>query len=227
MTTSYQCAGCKLVFSGADPLPMGDTGVIIFPQCPKAEIACEGFFKANLSLQSLQQELEAVENAHVVGLAIVVTAPVMAVPVSSSPTPIAPKWGPKTLVLKAETPEERAASEAAAEIAKIERARQKAIDEVDGDARRLVDRMQREMAAGGGTVSSKFPYDLQYGTKDTGNPMKQSLDVIVAASGKWTALGAGYRYRAPAFKQVWGVYMANFEMDKTGGGQHNYHVIPS
>lgn len=215
MTTKYQCTGCQLVFSGADPLPMGDTGVIIFPQCPKAEIACEGFFKANLSLQSLQQELEAVENAHVVGLAIVATTPVV----------VAPKWGPKTLVLKAETPEERAASEAAAKIAAIERARQKAIDEVDGDARRLVDRMQREMANNSGTVASAFPNDLQYGTKDSGNQMKQPLAVIVAASVRWLALG--FRYRAPAFKQVWGVYMANFEMDRASGGQHNYHVIPT
>jgi len=221
--TNYQCSGCELIFEDWDPMPMGDTGVVVLPTCPTAEALCDILFRQQHEgfpvLETLAQQQEQIEDEHIVRLYI---APKV-VPVKPSGP-----WS-KPLTIKEDTPKEKEARELQAKVEAIQRKRRQENDELDRNARQLIQRIDREIQQGDGQKSSNFPNDLEYGTKVGGSPYKASVAVITRASTLWLARGQpDYTFRPLTFKALWGVRMANFEQSITpgnrNGGKHNFHV---
>src|SRR4051812_41060544 len=72
--TNYQCSGCELIFEDWDPMPMGDTGVVVLPTCPTAEALCDILFRQQHEgfpvLETLAQQQEQIEDEHIVRLYI-------------------------------------------------------------------------------------------------------------------------------------------------------------
>jgi hypothetical protein len=209
MTTSYQCKTCKIVFQGHDPIYTSPAS----PQYPRC-LNDEPPSPTALGGANPRQD-------HVVSLAVVAVPTVVAVP---NP------WN-KTPKIVAETPEETERRKKDAEREKLQQRKLKAEETAHSDALKLLTQMQVAMNAGGGSVSSKFPLDLQYGTKESGKATKAPEDIIKRAGVLWVKINsATHSYRAASFKPVWNMNMANFERlrDATDpdGGKHNYHVIP-
>lgn len=215
MTTSYQCKGCQTIFDGHDPIYFGSFPEPVYPNCPNNPPTLPLIIGRSEGANQTDRE-------HPVGLSVVAVA---------TPKPAMGAWGRGAPIIKTETPEEADARKDREAIAALRNAREKRDGEIAIEARRLVQRMERAIATGGGNVSSNFPNDLQYGTKDNGKPTLASADVINRASEMWLQNGADYSFRAPRYKKVWDATMANFEKLIVSGdaakGKHNFHVIPS
>lgn len=225
MATNYLCAGCNKTFEGRDPIRIPDQGIVVLASCPEAErIAADARSKATYNtyedfLQT-QKIVDAAQKAHPVKLAI---AELRVAPVAAP----SGAWGAKPRITQ-ETPEEKRRREQAAALAAQQEKQRKAAEAIDTAARNLVHRIDRAIATGSGGKSARFALDLEYGTRKGGHDT-QTLEVITAASRIWLNRGADYRYRAPQFKQVWKLHMANFEKAIVSGnwsaGKHNYHVV--
>jgi hypothetical protein len=211
-----------------------DKAVIVYPPCPKGELLTEDLFKTGKGLEVLAAELEDIENAHIVGLAVVVVVHVQEKVVTPKDTPVVivkpsiGSWG-KKLELKTETAEETERREEQNRLDAIRRRREKEDADADSNARRLVQRIEAAIKQGNFTNSANFPKDREYGFKQGGGQTTANADVIDRASVIWLLKGANYAYRSPHYKKSWGQTMANFEKLMTSGvpddGKHNFHVV--
>ncbi|CAN5443597.1 hypothetical protein BH11PSE9_BH11PSE9_31020 [soil metagenome] len=227
VTTTYQCKGCERIFEGADPIQLAP-GNTVYPKCPAVnefdEQARAGVdYNDYGSWLAAQTAIDDFSRGHLVGLSVVTTA------AASKPLGV---WGaPNKAALVADTPEQAKARAAQAKVDAYNAARRREAEQIDTDARKLMQRMETAFASGGGGKSANFPKDLEYGTKDNGSQVSAPEAVILRAGALWGAQGARYNYRAPACKKLWHVRMANFEKlivaGDASGGKHKFHVVPS
>lgn len=239
MTTQYQCHGCGSKFSGINPVVFGEFAEPVYPTCPNGIQIFVG--KGPWDPAAI---LSANARDHPVSLAVTKTATAAAASAPAGPIPVpyptlgaapppaqpaAGAWG-QPRVLVADTPQQALQRKRQAALDKIASNRRRAEEQANTDAQRLVNNMELAIGKKDGSVSSNFPKDLQYGTKDSGKLSRATADVIRRASVIWRAKGAGYAFRAPKFKIVWGLAMANFEKLRVAGdasgGKHNFHVVP-
>ena len=218
MTTRYQCKGCQLVFEGFDPVRFGDFPELVFPLCPNNQLTQ---LDPTLSLDAKAVALEELEQAHPVGLAVVVQ------PQVETKKPVPSAWG-QPRVHKAATEEEKQTFERERALAELQRQRDKAEMDADSEARRLVQKIQLAITNKQGTPKG-LTGDIEYGSKANGAQTQASANIIGRASVLWLALGADYSFRAPAWKKQWKQYQANFERlvvsGQPGKGKHNFHVV--
>jgi hypothetical protein len=218
MATSYLCIGCNETFVGRDPIPL--LGRTILAVCPKMEaledeIRSKAHYNDYENFLEIQSQVDAVHRKHPITLATTVK--------------VAGAWGTGKLKATTESAAERKKREEEAAQSATEAKRQQAAEALDFAARRLLQRIDRAIQQKAGGKSAQFPRDLEYGTRSKGDLETEKLEVITAASVLWRARGADYSYRAPAWKQVWSVEMANFEQAIVSGnwseGKHNFHVV--
>ncbi|CAN5917323.1 hypothetical protein BH11PSE8_BH11PSE8_27450 [soil metagenome] len=232
MTTTYQCQGCQRVFEGMDPIQLAP-GNTVYPKCPAVtefdEQARAGVnYNDYGSWLKAQTAIDDFNSGHVVGLSVVIAAAAAAA-VPAKPLGV---WGATNkAALVADTPEQAKARAAQGKIDAYNAARRREAEQLDTAARKLMQRMETAFASGGGGKSANFPNDLEYGTKDNGSQFSAPEAVVLRAGVLWGAQGGRYNYRAPAFKALWQVRMANFEkLIVTGDasqGKHNFHVVPT
>jgi hypothetical protein len=228
MATTYLCLGCNKTFEGRDPIRIPNAGALILDRCPVAagiadEVRSRAHYNTYENFLETQAVVDTAMAKHPVTLAVAEAK-------AAVPAPkLAGAWGSSKLKVAPESPQEKARREQESAQAAILAARRKAAQELDAAARRLIGRIDADILQGRGGKSSRFPLDLEYGTKKNGNQVSGSLELITAASTLWLARGADYAYRAPAYKQLWDVHMANFERAIVSGdwgrGKHNFHVI--
>ena len=228
MPTMYQCKGCKLVFEGNAPVYLDGALDVILPKCPSAQVDIQKEFdNPDVTFADYGNFLKYRERVDQI-----LVAHVVVMRVDEPAKPALPKlqgaWGAKPLALKAETAEEARAREEQSKQDAILRKEQERQAKLAQEAQKLVNRMESEFATLCGNKSANFPKDLEYGTKASGKPVTASAEVILRASLLWASKGPDYSYRAPKFKKVWGVKMANFEKLIVSGnaseGKHNYHI---
>lgn len=109
MATTYRCLACNKTFEGRDPIPLKQSGQVLFAPCPEAarlavEARSQAHYNTYENFLDTQEKVDMAHAAHPVTLGLVATG-------ASPPLPSAPKlqgaWGAGKLKVTQETPEQK------------------------------------------------------------------------------------------------------------------------